>query len=309
MESLKLTSVYTVINKIKRDFDFIEADDNKLIEWVGESLDALDTNAQYSEKVCYKMVSNYQTTMPQWSSALIQILRYNGSISQQGICSMVSSLTDSPINEEEETPINPCCEAVKDEAQNVYISIEDCLTTYAVTKGYTDLLNRISYGQSNIWTPIRLTTDKFFNDKVCKIPNIPSIYKSCRDEYTIIAGDILRFSFKTGLVAIAYLGYQLDENGYPLVPDDYSFLTAIEKYFLMKISERDFYAGKQGALQRFQKSEADWHFYVRQAKNKAMMISYDEAENLRQQQDYILPRNNIYDSHSGMINYKQTRLH
>lgn len=310
MKSIKLTSIYRLINKIKRDFDFIEIDDNKIIEWVGESLDALGTNVQYAEKVCYKAVTNYQLEMPEWSSALIQILRYNGSITQQNICNTVSSLADTSTTEEEASEsANSCCTGVQDEATNVYVSMEDCLFTYAISNGYTDLLNRISYGESNTWTPVRLTTDKFFNDKVCKIPNIPPIYKSCRDEYTIIAGDTIRFNFETGFVAIAYLGYQLDDNGYPLIPDDYSFLTAIEKYIIMKISEREFYSGRQGGLQRFQKSEADWHFYVRQSKNKAMIASYDEAENLRQQQDYILPRSNIYQNHSGTINYKQTRLH
>ena len=308
MKSIKLTSVYRVINKIKRDFKFLDLEDNDIIEWIGEALDAIGTGVQYAEKVCYRLVSNYQTTLPEWNKALIQILKYNGTVTQSTICSILSSTDDTTsTTTTATTSSNSCCEASEDTSTNVWVSMSDCLYTYAINKGYTDLLNQFSYGQDTTWYPVRLSTDKFFNSRVCAVDNIPEIYSSCRYEYTIIEGDTLRFNFKDGFIALAYLEYQLDENGYPMVPDDYSYLTAIEKYIIMKIFEGEFYAGRALGLQKFQKAELDWHFYVRQAKNKSMLRSYDEEQNNVDRQPYILPRNNMYNSHSSNQSYKQSR--
>ena len=57
------------------------------------------------------------------------------------------------------------------------------------------------------------------------------LYNSSSDEYTIAGGFPnmnLRFSFKEGQIALAYLRTVIDpETQYPVIPDDIKFITAI----------------------------------------------------------------------------------
>ena len=60
------------------------------------------------------------------------------------------------------------------------------------------------------------------------------LYNSSSDEYTIAGGFPnmnLRFSFKEGQIALAYLRTVIDpETQYPVIPDDIKFITAITYY-------------------------------------------------------------------------------
>lgn len=159
------------------------------------------------------------------------------------------------------------------------------------------------------YTPIRLATNSFASELFCANEDQDeNIYKTCKDEYTLF-DDTLKFSFEKGLVAVAYNKTITDkETGFPMIPDTYSYTTAITKYVTMKLMEKDFYNGRQGADRRLQKAEQDWQWYCKQASNELFMINgVDEHENLLEQRQFLLPKQNHYYGFFGKFNNAENR--
>jgi len=292
MRSVKYTSIKRVIGEFLRQYPELSTDEGLLTLWIAKALDLANAPAQYVNKVTYRVVDNYSAELPCDHVDTIMLLKYNKVYTPKTLCNIINTVEQEAPREEEQ-PTNSCCQGLQDEATNVWINLEDCLYSYAITFGNTDLLNSLSSNSSaDAWSNIRLTEDVFFNDKE-ELPNgITGIYQNVTDEYTVLHGKTLKFSFPTGFVAISYKGYVTDKEGYPMIPDNESFRTATEKYILYKIAEKDFYAGRQGAGQRLQKAEADWHWYIRQYKNNTMMQTIDEMQN-RVNND-----KNVYDRYS-----------
>ena len=154
-----------------------------------------------------------------------------------------------------------------------------------------------------MFTPVRLTEHSFFNTSVCQELDT-SIYDNCEDEYNIQFGDTLKFSFPYGQVAIAYNKNQVDEEtGYPMVPENISYITAIVNYCRWKWFEREFYSGREGASNKMTYAEDQWIWYCGQAKNKALSIEgVDEHQNFLDQRQYLMPQKKRYFGYFGNLN-------
>ena len=164
----------------------------------------------------------------------------------------------------------------------------------------------------NCYVPVRLSDNSFFQSVVCEeeLPHRERAYDSLELEYSIIHGDTLRFSFKDGSIALAYRRQMLDkETGYPLIPDHYSYVTAITKYVTMKMMEREFYSNREGAQAKMLKAEADWQWYCGQAGNHALMPKgVDEWQNLVDQSIGLLPNHRRYFSFFGKTSRNSYKL-
>src|SRR5690606_29538547 len=166
----------------------------------------------------------------------------------------------------------------------------------------------------NRYTPIRLSNHSFFNTIVCQ-ENTEGLYDNCVDEYTIVQ-DKIRTSFRTGSIAIAYTRYPTDaQTGYPMVPDDYSFITAITMYITMKVMFKNWYMGREGFQEKAMKSEEQWQWYCKQSSNKSMIpYGEDGYQNILEQKNYLIPRLNRYYGFFGKLStgenlkFNNTRL-
>ena len=157
--------------------------------------------------------------------------------------------------------------------------------------------------------PVRLANNNLFHNIVCKelTPEIENLYRGCEDTYALIGGlgkSVLRFSFKEGQVALAYLKVGIDETtGYPLVPDDISLITAITYYCKWKISERKRWEGREGFIREAQDAEAHWLKYVKQTRNKVRRPkTRDDFQNLKDSSLYMIPDHNKYNNFFGNLN-------
>ena len=88
------------------------------------------------------------------------------------------------------------------------------------------------------------------------------------EEDFFIKGGMIHTSFEKDWVAISYKALALDEAGYPMVPDDYSFSQALYWYVVMKMME----GGMQhpAGLNYFH-AEERWLKYCSQARSSAKM--------------------------------------
>jgi len=306
--SIPYTSIERIFSKIDRDL-MSEFNEGNVVEWTAEALEAIGAVRQYEEAVAFIEVRNHQCVLPAGFHAIIQVARNNcwtAPTDTGGLCAADVPVVTVADNPADEPPAN--CPVVLD-CNGTPLQQYDL----AYYRPYFDLRYDHSIWTGcgvyrNCFTPIGLSDHTFFNSIVCA-PQDNDIYQSCNDEYTIVRGVALRFSFKDGQIALSYLRQVLDEEtGFPMIPDHYSYTTAILKYITMKIMERDFYAGKEGSESRLRKSEQDWHWYCKQAGNYSMMIKgVDEYENQLKQRSYLIPQTQRYVGFFGKLNRAEDR--
>lgn len=307
--SYKYVSINRIFSKLVRDItdDFSEGD---VIEWCGEALEFAGGVKSYEEAVAFIEVKDHQCILPPRLHAIIQVARNHNVVNiTSATCPTPASIVAATAPEIPNIVYNRC---IGNEQDMGYIVLDSCGTPVveydiAYYRPYFDLRaeyygwSNCSYYQRN-YSPVRLATSSFFNSIVCKEKD-SSLYHGCIDEYTIIQGSVLRFSFRTGFVAVAYLRPVVDEEtGYPKIPDNISYTTAIVKYITMKIQEKEFYTGREGAKMRLDKAEADWHWYCKQAGNVDMMpYGVDDHQNLLDQRSYLIPQRNSYFGFFGNL--------
>jgi len=311
------TTMDTIFSKMTRDFGS-EWDEGDVIEWTGEALEHSGGVKSYEEAVAFMEVKNHQVEIPKYMHSIIQIARnwkwtpYN--------CE-----PPKVIVEEMNLAYNTIgCNGCKDQGYVVLDQQGMPLVEYDVAyyRPYFDLIGEYylwsnTYKYMSDYVPVRLSNHSFFNSLVCTLtadplnPNSKQVYNEPRgdDEYTIVAGKILRFSFREGYVAVAYTRQVVDKDtGYPMVPDNISFREAITMYCTMKILRRQCYAGRQGTCNLAKEAEDQWDWYCGQASNlDKMPHGEDEHQNLLEQRQYILPRQNRYYGFFGNLGKKEFR--
>lgn len=326
MDQLKYTSIDRIFSKIIRDLGADNINEGDIIEWAGEALEAIGAVTMYEEAVAFIEVKDHQCNLPSGFHSIIQVAR-NHRYTKSEEDTFCPKKVIEEISTDPPRFINPCdCPPEGCNCKKVDYTLLDCegtpITGYDIAyyRPYFDLQyeyynwNNCNYYRQN-YTPVRLSNHTFFNTIVCRTQEDAQerdkIYHSLgnQDEYTIIGGEKLRFSFKEGSIALSYLRQVVDpETGYPMIPDNYSYVTAVTKYITMRVMERDFYAGREGSQSRLQKAEADWQWYCKQAGNLAMMPKgIDEWQNIAEQRNYLIPNQRHYYSFFGKMSRPEIR--
>jgi len=283
-----------IMARIKRDLGY-DVELTTVIEWAGDVLDAIGVPYMYDEAVSFLEVKDHKAMAPDYMHAVIQIARdreYEGDVGKcvDQTVEGVSKETDDKLS------CLPCYEPEDEfEYHQPYFTLK---LNYELWVGSGTYMRR--------WSPVRLSTHKFFNTVVCKENKYDELYRDVMDEYSISDG-VFRFSFREGLVAVAHVRHRVDDNGLPLFPDHASYVKAIVAYVRYMLAMREF--DQNGAnINKVMKYEQDYHWYVQQAANKALSRkSIDEMENRAASRDYLLPRQYRYGDFFAGMNRHENR--
>jgi hypothetical protein len=315
-DRFQYVTVDTILSKYLRDFKGSDLNEDEAIEWIGEALGFMQMASASEEGIAFLEVKNYQAALPNGLHYIIQVAKNNHWTPTE-----VESCTPQVIVEEL-TPMGPNsdCESCAGGGWTEDLVAVDCQgeligdQEIAYYRPYFDLQYEYlgwvySKAYTTKFTPVRLANHTFFNTLVCQTEESSGLYNEHRDEYTIV-GDQLRFSFKEGYVALAYLRQRVDkETGYPLVPDDESAKAAITYYLGWKMKEREGWNHREGAMQLAQIAEQRWLKYIKQFKNKAKMPwGTDEYEDLMEQGNYLIPRRKRYYGFFGKLGQAEDRV-
>lgn len=311
--------ITAVFAKLVRDLGLQQIDETDVIEWTGEALEAIGAVPMYEQAVAFMEVRNHQCEVPLGAQVIDSIAR-----NTQWIDRGRSNLCAADVLQDIKQYQDVSCKDANDPCFNTLPIPLDCkgspLMDYSVAyyRPYFDLIGEYygwSWQNCNVYNqhfvPVRLSTSDFgllMPNGSCT--NDSPYSAGCqRDEYVIIQKKIIRFSFKTGQVAISYKRAPIDEQtGYPLIPDNYAHKTAITNYITMKMMAREFYAGREGAKGRLDKAESDWQWYCGQASSFDLMPrGIDEHQNLYDQRTRFLPNNTQYYSFFGRMNIPEGR--
>lgn len=303
-KKFQFVSLDRVLSKIYRDLGIEDMSETDVIEWVGEALEGIGAIGLQEEAVAFIEVKGHQAQLPNGLTTIIQVAKDNTwsdkTVKKTCPADVISDDEDSVEN------LN-----IGTDKHNCPVPL-DCngtpITGYEVAyyRPYFDLqYEYLGWCNSNQYnkkyTPIRLANHSFFNSVVCKEDN--KLYDpNMEDEYTI-AHDKIRTSFKEGSIALSYNRYRVDEEtGYPMVPDDYSVITAITYYITWKYMARMWYMGKDGYERKMREAESQWQWYCTQAANAAFKpYGIDEHQNLMEQHYRMIPDRESYYGFFGKL--------
>lgn len=316
-QRFQYVTVDTILSKYLRDFRGTELNEDDAIEWIGEALGFMKMSALSEEAVAFIEVKNYQATLPNGLHYIIQIAKNNAwTPTDTNVCTPATIVEElvPPAPDSSTVPCSGCSSGlVPVDCQGDIIGD----TEVGYYRPYFDLQYEYlgwvhSKSFRTKFTPVRLANHSFFNTLVCETEQNKGLYNNTNylaDEYTIV-GDQLRFSFKEGYIALAYLRSKVDsENGYPMVPDDESAKAAITYYLGWKTQERECWNHREGSCQLAEKAEQRWLKYIKQFRNKAKMPwGTDEYEDLMEQSNYVLPRNKRYYGFFGKLGRAEDRI-
>jgi len=310
MDKFQYVTVENILAKYKRDFRNLEISETDAIEWIGEALGFMKIASASEEAIAFLEVKDYEAALPNGLHYVVQIARNTEwekvepeeNLTTQNIVNCITDTTEETTD----------CPVVTDCQGNLINYDEDKLVYY---RPYFDLqyeynLWRQSSYYREKWEAVRLANHSFFNTIVCQDPNDADIYRSQfhYEEYTI-AGDILRFSFETGYVAVAYLRQRVDPaTGYPMIPDDEYARNAITYFLAWKIKQREAYLHREGAKALSDDAQEQWKSYIKKFKNRAKMPhGLDQYQNLAEQSRYLIPRHNRYYGFFGKLGKMEDR--
>lgn len=114
-----------------------------------------------------------------------------------------------------------------------------------------------------------------------------------------LQGNVIFTSMKEGKIEIAYESIAVDSEGYPMIPDNSSFITALEfcikkKYFTILFD--------QGKItpQVFNQVCQDYAWYVAQAQSDLIRPTIDQMQSITNSLNTLIPR--VSEHSRGFIN-------
>ena len=130
-------------------------------------------------------------------------------------------------------------------------------------------------------------------------------YKSEAVTYSL-SNDFVTLSVKTGKICMSYLSIALDDDGFPLIPDEISYKEAIKWYLTHRL---DYIGWRKGEIQDkvFQKTEQEYLWYIGQASSKAKMPDPDQMSNLKNQLLRLKPKINEEDGFYKFLSNSEER--
>jgi hypothetical protein len=106
-------------------------------------------------------------------------------------------------------------------------------------------------------------------------------------------------TFKEGAsVLMAYKAFPVDEDGYPLIPDNEKFKQAVQWYIMYKLAFRTWIKGAlTDKVFNYVETQRDW--YIGAATTSGLTPTYDQMESWKNEMLKLLPR---FNSQSGNFN-------
>lgn len=123
-----------------------------------------------------------------------------------------------------------------------------------------------------------------------------------QDSYDLtykLQGNVIFTSMKEGKIEIAYSAIAVDDEGYPMVPDDSSFIKALELYIKKECFTVLFDLGK---INRdvYQNTLQEYMFYAGQAQTSLVKPTYDQMIAISNSFNALVPR--MSEHKTGFVN-------
>lgn len=120
-----------------------------------------------------------------------------------------------------------------------------------------------------------------------------------------IQGNVIFTSIKEGTIEIAYNAFAVDSDGYPMIPDNSSFISALELYIKKKHFNILFDTGKISQAIYNQVCQ-DYAWAVGQAQSDLIRPTLDQMQSITNSLNTLVPR--MSEHRSGFVNHGSTEI-
>ena len=266
MAIYKNISSKVIIRKIFRDLN--PNTDNWIddaIEWVGEALEHIGASPQLVTKTCIVDIKDYKGAMPPDLYYINQVA-INTSANAESMAYNIN--------------------AIRDELDNI---LEGGANSSAQLNEVNARLHVIenAYMDSNALTLLAYCTTNFPKSAHCE--NCVNELATGEDCY-YVDDNMIKTSFPRGKVCLSYPAFPVDDDCYPMVPDDISFKEAMFWYVYKKMLLGGMPPTNNGIQYDF--AEQQWKYYCTQARNAANFPDIDRYESFLDQWVRLIPNIN-----------------
>jgi hypothetical protein len=294
-----LVSVRRVIAKVFSDYDLQEGEHriSDMIEWASEALEKIGGFPSFETKVCGKddlpllTVSNYQTKLPCDFYNMVQV-GYSSSV--YGPFYPMRYATGSFDSGVDNVDRN----SLVDLSSNAAI-VMLCMTLYDLS--YEDALASIN-------------TDTLRRAKLNGILALQGEYShsgigDVSQNYTtdltyLIRPGYIKTNVESGYIMLAYQAIPTDSEGYPMIPDNQSYLDAIYWYIVMKLLYPKWANGQVRDVVYYD-AKRSWNYYCKQAYGNAMMPNKDQMESIKNAWLRLVPEINEHQTAYSTLGQRQ----
>lgn len=318
MAVYKNTSSKAIIRKVMRDLK--PNTDNWVddaIEWIGEALEHIGAASQFQLKKCVLDITDHKALLP-GDLYYINQVAINGSI-KPAISSELSTLTSKV--KALQTDIREYNSKLEKEV------VKSTDGTYTSNITTTDLELYDTQYKSNVLelneinSRIIVLEGMFFNvdgktgstltplsygastfPEAIHCTGCENAVSNSKDSY-IIDYDYIKTSFTTGKVCLSYMAFPIDEDCFPMIPDDISFKEALFWYVFKKL----LLGGWDKPTNKIDYSfaEQQWQKYCGQARNSANYPDIDRMENFMNQWLRLIPERNNHEFFFEELNTRE----
>lgn len=126
-----------------------------------------------------------------------------------------------------------------------------------------------------------------------------------RDLTYKIQNNVIFTSIETGKIEIAYRAMMIDDEGYPMIPDNSSFIDALGLFIKKRHAEKLVENGKLD-IRIYQMIQKEYAFTVGQASNDLIRPDMDKMEAITNMWNQLIPRHNEHNKafvHEGTRDY------
>lgn len=120
-----------------------------------------------------------------------------------------------------------------------------------------------------------------------------------------IQGNVIFTSMKEGVIEIAYNAFAVDSDGYPMIPDNSSFIRALELYIKKQYFTVLFDLGKINQAV-YQNVCQEYAWAVGQAQSDLIRPTIDQMQALTNSLNTLIPR--VREHSSGFVNNGNTEV-
>jgi hypothetical protein len=280
MAIYKTTSSKVIIRKIFRDIN--PNTDNWIddaVEWMGEALEHIGAAPQLALRTCVLSIKDYKAALP----------------------SDLFYINQVAVNETAESVI------ISEQMETLLERIDNIINgTGASNHTLNEMNSRLQVLENQLGGAddmAILTKCRSHFPRSTDCPDCIEDNKVTSRCYYIEA-DKIKTSFSTGKVCLSYMAFPVDDDCYPLIPDDISFKEAMFWYVYKKMLLGNMTPSQNGIGYEF--AEMQWKYYCTQARNAANYPDIDAYESFMDQWVRLIPNINRHAEGFGSLNRRES---
>ena len=280
MAIYKTISSKVIIRKIMRDIN--PNGDNWIddaIEWIGEALEHIGSSSQLELKQCVITVKNYKAALP---IDLYYINQVALNSTEEGV--IIQNQMDTLLDR---------LDHIINGGANYNYTVNEINSRLHVLESQLMQDHNLS-----VLTKCATTFPKTDDCPDCVNDN------GLRIQCYYTEADKIKTSFSDGRICLSYMAFPIDDECYPMVPDDISFKEAMFWYVYKKMLLGNMNPSVNGI--GYEYADMQWKYYCTQARNNANYPDIDQYESFMDQWVRLIPNINRHSEGFAGLNVRES---